>query len=83
MRRDWLSWAVRRGVQRGLIDGDPYWLVLGASALLLQLGIRAYRKRPLMVFSGKIPIGEQLIVAHLERERNNGRRGRKGLFTEP
>jgi hypothetical protein len=83
MRRDWLSWTVRRGVQRGLIDGDPYWLVLGASALLLQLGIRAYRKRPLMVFSGKIPIGEQLIVAHLERERNNGRRGRKGLFTEP
>ena len=83
MRKDWLSWAVRRGVQRGLIDGDPYWLVLGASALLLQLGMRAYRKRPLMVFSGKIPIGEQLIVAHLERERNNGRRGRKGLFTEP
>jgi hypothetical protein len=83
VRRDWLSWAVRRGVQRGVIDGDPFWLVLGAIALLLQLGLRAYRKKPLMVFSGRIPIGEELIVAHLERERNNSGRGRKGLFAEP
>jgi hypothetical protein len=83
VRRDWLSWAVRRGFQRGLVEGDQFWLVLGATALMLQLGIRAYRKKPLMVFSGRIPIGEELIVAHLERERNNGRRGRKGLFAEP
>ncbi len=55
MRRDWLSWAVRRGFQRGLVEGDQFWLVLGAMALMLQLGIRVYRKKPLMVFSGPDP----------------------------
>ncbi len=80
---DWLSWAVRRGFKRGLIEGDQTWLVLGALALLLQLGVRAYRKKPEVVFSGRIPIGEQLVVTHLEPERQRGRRGREGLFAEP
>lgn len=79
----WLSWAVRRGVRRGLIEGDQMWLVLGALALLLQLGMRVFRKKPVVVFSGRIPVGEQLVVTHLERERQNGRRGRQGLFAEP
>jgi hypothetical protein len=80
---NWLSWAVRRGVQRGLFEGNQFWLVVGAMAFLLQLGLRVYRKKPHVVFSGRIPIGEELVVAHLERERHNGRRGRKGLFAEP
>jgi hypothetical protein len=79
----WLSWAVRRGVQRGLLDGDQFWLVVGAMALLLQLGLRVYRKKPHVVFSGPVPVGETLLVAHFERERHNGRRGRKGLLAEP
>jgi hypothetical protein len=83
VRRDWLSWAVRRGFQRGFIEGDQIWLVLGAMALLLQLGLKVYRKKPTVVFSGKIPVGEEVVVTHLEPERKNGRRGRKGLFAEP
>jgi hypothetical protein len=80
---NWLSWAVRRGFQRGLVEGDQFWLVVGAMAFLLQLGIRVYRKNPQVVFSGRVPIGGELAVTHLERERHNGRRGRKGLFAEP
>ncbi len=78
----WLSWVVRRGFQRGLIEGDQFWLVVGAMAFLLHLGIRVYRKNPQVVFSGRVPIGEELAITHLERERHNGRRGRKGLFAE-
>jgi hypothetical protein len=80
---NWLSWLVRRGVQRGFLEGNQFWLVVGAMALLLQLGLKAYRKQPRLVYSSRIPVGEQLSVTHLERERQNGRRGRKGLFTEP
>jgi hypothetical protein len=80
---NWLSWAVRRGFQHGVVEGNQFWLVVGAMAFLLQLGIRAYRKNPRVVFSGRVPIGEELLVAHFERERHNGRRGRKGLFEEP
>jgi hypothetical protein len=79
----WLSWAIRRGIQRGFFEGNQFWLVVGAMAFLLRLGIRAYQKSPKVVFSGQVPIGEQLTVAHVEQERNNGRRGRKGLFAEP
>jgi hypothetical protein len=27
-----------------------------------------YRKKPTVIFSGKIPVGEELVVTHLERE---------------
>lgn len=79
-----LSLAVRRGIERGLLDGDEFWLVAGAMALLVRLGLRAYRKKPgKVVFSGQVAIGERLVVTHHERERHNGRRGRKGLLAEP
>jgi hypothetical protein len=72
VRRDWLSWALRRGFQRGFIEGDQFWLVVGAMALLLRLGLKVYRKKPTVIFSGRIPVGEQFVVTHLEREGQNG-----------
>ena len=74
--RKWLAWGVRRGVQRGLIEGNQFWLVLGALAYLGQLGLRVSRKRRETMFAGQVAIGEDLIVVHRERERNKGSRSK-------
>ena len=73
----WLSWAVRRGVQRGFLEGNRFWLVLGALAYLGQEGLRASRKRRETLFSGQVGVGEDLIVVHREGERNSRRPNRR------
>ncbi len=69
-----LSWAVRKGMRRGVMGGESTWLVLGAVALLAQLGLRVLKKQPEVVFSEKLGAGEQLIITHRERSGHNGRR---------
>ncbi len=58
------------GCSGGGATGRPGWRTVlaccGAVALLLQLGVRAYHKKPLVVFSGPCG-GEDLIVAHQRR----------------
>ena len=59
-----LAWAVARGWRRGLLGGERIWLVVGAAALLLQWGLKAFRKEDEVVFSEKLGLGEQLIITH-------------------
>jgi hypothetical protein len=72
--KGWLSWAVRKGLRRGVLGGETAWLVLGAAALLLQLALRVLNKKPEVVFSEKLGPGRQLIITHRDRSGHNGRR---------
>jgi hypothetical protein len=76
-----LAWLVRRGWQRGFLEGDQFWLVLGAAALLVQWGIKAANKKPRVVFSEPLGIGETLVISHERRLGHNGRR--ENPFEEP
>lgn len=69
-----LSWAVRKGLRRGVLGGETPWLVLGALALLAQFGLKVWKKQPEVVFSEKLGPGEQLIITHRDRSGHNGRR---------
>ena len=69
-----LSWAVRKGLRRGVLGGETPWLVLGALALLAQLALKVLNKRPEVVFSEKLGQGEQLIITHRDPSGHNGRR---------
>ena len=69
-----LSWAVRKGLRRGVLGGETPWLVLGAVALLAQLALKVVKKRPEVVFSEKLGQGEQLIITQRDRSGHNGRR---------
>ncbi|MGA3221592.1 MAG: hypothetical protein ABSE77_21410 [Acidimicrobiales bacterium] len=69
-----LSWAVRKGLRRGVLGGETPWLVLGAVAVLAQLGLKVLKKRPEVVFSEKLAPGEHLIITHRYPNGHNGRR---------
>jgi hypothetical protein len=69
-----LSYLVNKGLRRGLLGGETTWLVLGSGALVVQLALRAVRKKPEVVFIEKLPLGEQLIITHHSRTGHNGRR---------
>ena len=69
-----LSWAVRKGLRRGVLGGERPWLVLGAVALLAQLALKVLNKQPEVVFSEKLAKGEQLIITHRDPSGHNGRR---------
>jgi hypothetical protein len=72
--KEMLSWAVRKGLRRGVLGGETPWLVLGAVALLVQLALKVLNKRPEVVFSEKLGPGQQLIITHRQRSGHNGRR---------
>jgi hypothetical protein len=72
--RGLLSWAVRKGLRRGVLGGETPWLVLGAVALIIQLALKVLKKQPEVVFSEKLGKGEQLIITHRDRSGHNGRR---------
>ncbi len=69
-----LSWAVRKGLRRGLLGGETPWLVVGAVALMAQLALKVLNRQPEVVFSEKLGEGEQLIITHRARSGHNGRR---------
>ena len=79
--RSVLSWLVRRGWQRGFREGNQFWLVVGAAALLVQWGLKASNKKPRVVFSEPVGVGETLVISHERRLRHNGRR--ESPFEEP
>lgn len=73
-----LQYLVRNGIRRGLLGGERRWLVLGASALALQTVIKVVRKRPKVVFSEKLGVGESLVLEHQPpRPRRRGHNGRR------
>ena len=69
-----LDYLVRKGLRRGLLDGETLWLVLGGGALALQLAIRVARKKEEVVFSEALGVGERLIITHRPPTGHNGRR---------
>ena len=65
MRNLWHS-ALRRGMRngfdRGLLAGNPVWLILGALALLAHLAGRAMARRAELVFIDELELGEELQI---------------------
>ena len=64
------SYLVRRGFRPGLLGGDAKWLAFGAAALLARSAVKAFRKKPEVVFAEKLRAGERLVISHV---RQNGR----------
>lgn len=59
--------GIRRGWDRGLGDGNRFWLVVGGVALFARLARRAMRREPEVVFSEKLSPGESISVTHEAR----------------
>jgi hypothetical protein len=59
-----VRYGMRRGFDRGLLEGSGPWTVVGALALLMHLGGRAMHRQPETVFSRRLPAGETFEVVH-------------------
>jgi len=68
-----IKYLLRRGLRDGLLGGDSRWVALGAAALLARTATRAMRRKPEVVFSERLKVGERLIIAHSSRTGHNGR----------
>jgi hypothetical protein len=67
VRRLWrlaVRFGMRRGFDRGLVDGSRGWAVLGGLALLGHLAGRALHREPEVVFLHKLEPGESLRITH-------------------
>jgi hypothetical protein len=62
-----LRYGTRRGFERGLLEGNVVWVVLGALALLARLAGRAMHREPELVFSERLLPGSSLEITHEER----------------
>jgi hypothetical protein len=62
-----VRYGMRRGFDRGLLEGSGPWTIVGAVALLAHLGGRALRRQPETVFSSRLPAGETFGVVHEHR----------------
>jgi len=56
--------GIRRGWDRGLGDGNRFWLVVGGVAVVARLARRALRREPEVVFSEKLASGETIRITH-------------------
>ena len=56
--------GIRRGWDRGLGDGNQFWLLVGGVAVLARLTRRAMRREPEVVFSEKLVSGETIRITH-------------------
>jgi hypothetical protein len=63
-----LGFGMRRGFERGLLDGERVWLIVGALALLAHLAGREMHRESVVVFSEKLVAGESLEISHEERD---------------
>ena len=59
--------GIRRGWDRGLGDGNRFWLVVGGVAVVARLTRRAMRREPEVVFSEKLSSGETIRITHEAR----------------
>ena len=56
--------GIRRGWDRGLGDGNRFWLMIGGLAVLARLRRRAMHRQPEVVFSEKLVSGESIRITH-------------------
>ncbi len=59
-----LRLGMRRGWNRGVVDGNPAWLVVGALALLGYLAGKVMHREAEVVFSEKLQAGESIRITH-------------------
>jgi hypothetical protein len=59
-----LRLGMRHGWNRGVVDGNPAWLVVGAVALLGYLAGKVMHREPEVVFSEKLKPGESIRITH-------------------
>ena len=67
MKRLWhmaVRYAMRRGFDRGLVEGRRGWAVVGGLALLGHLAGRALHRESEVVFSHQLAPGESLRITH-------------------
>jgi hypothetical protein len=62
-----VRFALRNGWERGVLDGDRAWLVIGGAAAIAYLAGRALPRRPETVFSSLILPGEGLSITNEAR----------------
>jgi hypothetical protein len=68
-----LSYLLRRGLRRGLLGGEGRWVLLGGAALLVRLVGKAVKRKPELVYSEKLGVGQRLVITHSTRTGHNGR----------
>jgi len=56
--------GIRRGWDRGIGDGNRFWVVLGGVALVARIARAALRREPEVVFSEKLAPGESFRITH-------------------
>ncbi len=62
-----LRYGMRRGFDRGLLEGNRAWVVVGGLALLSHLAGRALHRESEVVFSERLRPGESLRITHEAR----------------
>jgi hypothetical protein len=55
---------MRAGWRRGVVDGEPAWVVVGGLALIGYLAGRAMHREPEVVFSEKLKPGQSFRITH-------------------
>jgi hypothetical protein len=56
--------GMRRGFERGLLDGNRAWVVVGGAALLAHLAGRALARQPETVFSDRLEPGDAIQIVN-------------------
>jgi hypothetical protein len=59
-----VRYGMRRGFDRGLVEGRRGWVVVGGLALLGHLAGRALHREAEVVFSQKLEPGQSLRITH-------------------
>jgi hypothetical protein len=63
-----VRFCMRRGFDRGLLEGNEAWLVVGAAALLAHLAGRVMHREPELVFGSRMQAGETFQITHEARD---------------
>jgi hypothetical protein len=64
---DAVRFGLRKGWERGILDGNSVWIVVGGAALLAYLAGRALPRRPETVFADLLEPGQALRITHERR----------------
>lgn len=73
-----VSFFLRRGLRRGLMDGSRPWLVLGGVAVGIRLLQKLSGSGPKVVLSERLHPGQTMVIAHERPLEVRGRAARRG-----
>jgi hypothetical protein len=59
-----VRYGLRRGWERGILEGNRTWVVIGGAAVIAYLAGRALPRRPETVFSELLNPGEAFQISH-------------------